>query len=223
MEVFKAEHISKTYKEIGEELHILKDINLTVEKGDTIAITGESGSGKSTLLHILGTLDKPDSGQIYFNGKIITAEDKHINDFRNRNLGFVFQFHYLLEDFTAEENVALPMFIMTKNFKKSISKAGDLLKKMDIYERRKHYPAQMSGGEQQRVAVARALINNPQLILADEPTGNLDAAHSNDLIDFILKLNKETNQTFVIVTHNMEIAKKMKKHYKLENGVLVGM
>ena len=217
MEILKAEHIQKSFFEADEVLNVLRDVNLVINQGETLAITGESGSGKSTLLHILGTLDKPDSGKILYGGKII---DKQGDRFRNENLGFVFQFHYLLEDFTAEENVALPMFILTKNYKKSIEKAGELLKKMDIYNRRKHYPNQMSGGEQQRVAVARALINNPKLVLADEPTGNLDEKHSKELIDFILKLNKEAKQTFVVVTHDMNIANKMDRKYKLENGVL---
>ena len=221
MEILRVEHLTKTYFEVDETLHILKDINLSITKGKTIAITGESGSGKSTLLHILGTLDNPDSGKIFFNGKEINPKANNINKFRNKNLGFVFQFHYLLEDFTAEENVAVPMFILTKDFSKSIKKAGELLKKMNIYERRKHYPSQLSGGEQQRVAVARALINEPQLVLADEPTGNLDLKHSMELIDFILELNKKTEQTFVIVTHNKDIADKADEKYKLENGILI--
>lgn len=220
MEILRAEHIAKSYYEANEKLEILTDINLTVQEGKIIAITGESGSGKSTLLHILGTLDVADKGKIFFYDKELNLYKKNINLFRNQNLGFVFQFHYLLEDFTAEENVAMPMFIKTKDYNLSIQKAGVLLKRLDLYHRRKHYPNQLSGGEQQRIAVARALINNPKLVLADEPTGNLDNKHSNELMDLIIKLNKETKQTFVIVTHNLEIAKKMDCMYVLENGVL---
>ena len=220
-EILRAEHIAKSYLEANETLEVLSDVNLTVEEGTMIAITGESGSGKSTLLHLLGTLDTPDKGDIYFNEKKINLKDKNIEKFRNENLGFVFQFHYLLENFTAEENIAIPMFILTKNFKKSLEKAHYVMKKLDIYDRRKHYPNQLSGGEQQRVAVARALINNPKIVLADEPTGNLDERHSNELLDFIIKLNQETSQTFVIVTHNLEIASRLGNHYKLEKGVLI--
>jgi lipoprotein-releasing system ATP-binding protein len=221
IEILKAEHIAKSYLEAEEKLNVLSDVNLTVNQGDTVAITGESGCGKSTLLHILGTLDIPDKGNIYYNGNKINPKDKNIDKFRNENLGFIFQFHYLLEDFTAEENVALPMFIKTKNYKKSIERAQYLLKQLDISDRRKHYPNQLSGGEQQRVAVARALVNNPRIVLADEPTGNLDERHSNELMDFIIKLNVMEQQTFVIVTHNPNIAMKLKYTYKLENGILM--
>ncbi|OQX72020.1 MAG: hypothetical protein B6D62_00365 [Candidatus Cloacimonas sp. 4484_275] len=210
----------KSYREAGEELLVLRDVNLTVNSGEMVAITGESGSGKSTLLHLLGMLDSPDSGEIYYSGKPVKVSDKNINIFRNRTIGFVFQFHYLLEDFTAEENVAMPMFLATQNFKKSISEARKLLKILDIYKRRKHFPNQLSGGEQQRVAVARALINNPKVILADEPTGNLDAKHSEELINLLIDLNKRQNQTFLIVTHNLQIAAKMHRHLLLEDGVL---
>lgn len=221
MELLRAEKIIKSYGEGDEVLKILNSVNFAMQKGETLAITGESGSGKSTLLHILGILDMPNSGEIFFKEKQITAKDKKINEFRNKNLGFVFQFHYLLEDFTAEENVAMPMFIYTKNYSESIKEARELLKKMDILDRKNHYPNQLSGGEQQRVAVARALINNPEIVLADEPTGNLDINHSNELIEFILKLNKETGQSFIIVTHNPLIAEKTDKIYTLENGILI--
>lgn len=220
MNLLKVENLKKSYKEASGKLEVLRGVNFEVQRGDMIAITGESGSGKSTLLHLLGMLDSADEGSIFYSGEKIDVNDKKVNEFRNKKVGFVFQFHYLMEDFTAEENVAMPMFLATKNFKKSIIESQKLLKVLDIYDRRDHYPNQLSGGEQQRVAVARALINSPEIVFADEPTGNLDAKHSEEIIDLIIKLNKTKEQTFVIVTHNMEIVQKMNIKYLLENGVL---
>ena len=218
--LLKAINLKKSYFEVSEELEVLKGLNLEVNSGEMVAITGESGSGKSTLLHLLGMLDKPDEGEIFYSQKKICVHDKNVNEFRNKRIGFVFQFHYLLEDFSAEENVAMPMFLATKNFKKSVKEAQKLLEKLNMFERKEHYPNQLSGGEQQRVAVARALINNPEIIFADEPTGNLDAKHSNELMELLIKFNKINGQTFVIVTHNQDIAKVVDKHFVLENGVL---
>jgi len=218
--LLKAINLKKSYLEVIGKLEVLKGLNLEVNSGEMIAITGESGSGKSTLLHLLGMLDKPDEGEIFYSGKKISVHDKNVNEFRNKRIGFVFQFHYLLEDFSAEENVAMPMFLATKNFKKSVKEAQKLLEKLNMFERKEHYPNQLSGGEQQRVAVARALINNPEIIFADEPTGNLDAKHSNELMELLIKFNKINGQTFVIVTHNQDIAKVVDKHFVLENGVL---
>lgn len=220
MNLLKVENLKKSYKEASGKLEVLKGVNFEVQRGDMIAITGESGSGKSTLLHLLGMLDSADEGSIFYSGEKIDVNDKKVNEFRNKKVGFVFQFHYLMEDFTAEENVAMPMFLATKNFKKSIIESQKLLKVLDIYDRRDHYPNQLSGGEQQRVAVARALINSPEIVFADEPTGNLDAKHSEEIIDLIIKLNKTKEQTFIIVTHNMEIVQKMNIKYLLENGIL---
>ena len=220
MNLLKVENLKKSYKEASGKLEVLRGVNFEVQRGDMIAITGESGSGKSTLLHLLGMLDSADEGSIFYSGEKINVNDKKVNEFRNKKVGFVFQFHYLMEDFTAEENVAMPMFLATKNFKKSIIESQKLLKVLDIYDRRDHYPNQLSGGEQQRVAVARALINSPEIVFADEPTGNLDAKHSEEIIDLIIKLNKTKEQTFVIVTHNKEIVQKMNIKYLLENGVL---
>ncbi|RLI60690.1 MAG: lipoprotein-releasing system ATP-binding protein LolD [Promethearchaeia archaeon] len=219
--IIETKNLCKYYNE-GKynEVRALDKVNIKIKKGEFVSVIGHSGSGKSTLLHLLGMLDKPDSGSIYYSGKEINVKDKKVNEFRNKIIGFVFQFHYLLEDFTAEENVAMPMFLATKNFKKSINKAHNLLKSLDIYERRYHFPNQLSGGEQQRVAVARALINDPEIVLADEPTGNLDAIHSQELIDLLINLNYEKKQTFVIISHSKEIALKMDKHYILKNGIL---
>ena len=153
--------------------------------------------------------------------RVAKVTDKNINSFRNREIGFVFQFHYLLEDFTAEENVAMPMFLHTGNFGTSCEKARELLKMLSLLDRKDHYPNQLSGGEQQRVAVARALINRPKIVFADEPTGNLDARHSEELIELIISLNKKFEQTFVIVTHDKSIADRMDNQYHLENGVIV--
>ncbi|RQV99554.1 MAG: ABC transporter ATP-binding protein, partial [Calditrichaeota bacterium] len=210
--MLEVKNLSKSYLENKEKLEILKGVNLKVMTGETLAISGESGSGKSTLLHLLGMLDSADSGEIFYSGKKITVKDKGINNFRNQKIGFVFQFHYLLEDFTAIENVAMPMFVKTGNYQKSISRAGELLQMLDLYARRKHYPNQLSGGEQQRIAVARALINDPELVLADEPTGNLDENHSMELINYIHELNRSRQQTFIIVTHNKAIANQMDRH-----------
>ena len=220
MSLLKVENLSKSYQETTGRLEVLRNVNLEVETGDMIAITGESGSGKSTLLHLMGMLDKPDSGTIYYSNQKIEMKDRNISEFRNKTIGFVFQFHYLLEDFTAEENVAMPMFLASRNFKKSLLEAQKLLKALNIFNRRDHYPNQLSGGEQQRVAVARALINSPEIIFADEPTGNLDAKHSDELIDLLVKLNETKNHTFIVVTHNREIARKMNKTFILEDGIL---
>lgn len=220
MSILDVKNLKKSYDEVDGKLEILKGVNLTINSGETIAITGQSGSGKSTLMHILGMLDNYDSGTISFNGKQIASSAKDINKFRNEKIGFVFQFHYLLEDFTAEENVAMPAFIRTGNQKQAINESRKLLEILDILPRKDHYPNKLSGGEQQRVAFARALINKPEIVFADEPTGNLDSTHSTELINLLLELNQEYNQTFVIVTHNNEIAKNMQKHYHLENGIL---
>ncbi|MBN1326942.1 MAG: ABC transporter ATP-binding protein [Candidatus Cloacimonetes bacterium] len=218
--MLEVKNLCKSYLESKEKLEILKGVDLKVMKGETLAISGESGSGKSTLLHLLGMLDSADSGEILYSGKKITIKDRGINNFRNQKIGFVFQFHYLLEDFTAIENVAMPMFVRTGNYQKSVSRAGELLQMLDLYARRKHYPNQLSGGEQQRIAVARALINDPELVLADEPTGNLDENHSIELISYIQELNRSRQQTFIIVTHNKTIANQMDRHLFLSEGVL---
>ncbi len=213
-------NLKKSYREAKGKLEVLRGIDLQIEEGDIVAITGDSGSGKSTLLHLLGLLDSFDSGVIKYFGETIDIKGKQISEFRNRKIGFVFQFHYLLEDFTAEENIAMPALLAEKSFKRSIEKARDLLRYFDLFDRKDHYPNELSGGEQQRVAVARALVNEPDIVLADEPTGNLDERHSEELLNLITDLNKERRQTFVLVTHNKEIATSMPTHYHLEDGLL---
>ena len=220
MEVLEIKDLRKSYKENAEVLTILKGVNLTVKAGEMIAVSGESGCGKSTLLHLLGLLDSSDSGEIYYNGNKIDPNDKEISRFRNKTIGFVFQSHYLLEDFTAEENAAMPAIIASGKIQESKKKARALLDKLGVLARKDHYPNQLSGGEQQRVAFARALINNPQIVLADEPTGNLDPKHSDELLELILKMNREYNQTFIIVTHDPEIAARMDRSFILVDGLL---
>lgn len=221
--ILQAKKINKSYFEGDEKkkLVVLNDLDFEIESGQIVSITGASGSGKSTLLHILGTLDRPNSGEILFqNQNIYNLSEKKIAAFRNRNIGFIFQFHHLLPEFTALENVAMPRLINGESYNESIEKAENLLSEMNLLERKKHYPNQLSGGEQQRVAVARALINNPDLILADEPTGNLDKANSNALLDILWKLNKKFSTSLLLVTHNKNLAKKAEKVYRLIDGKL---
>ncbi len=219
MEILRAENIHKKFIDCNTTLHILKGTDFIVSTGDLVSIQGQSGSGKSTLLHILGLLDTPNEGEVFYNGKPIVY-NKNLAELRNRKIGFIFQFHYLLEDFDATDNIAMPMFVLTGDLKKSRTKANELLKKLDIYDRRNHYPNQLSGGEQQRVAIARAMINSPEIIFADEPTGNLDPDHKNEIMDIVLSMNREYNQTFVIVTHDDIIADKMKTNYILKDGII---
>lgn len=210
----------KSYQEAGGRLEVIRGVNLEMEPGEMLAITGESGSGKSTLLHLLGMLDSADRGEIYYQNRLVSLRDRNIHRFRNQTVGFVFQFHYLLEDFTARENAAMPLLLASGDLQTSLREADILLQALDMYPRREHYPNQLSGGEQQRVAVARALINKPAIVLADEPTGNLDARHSEELVELILELNRGRGQSFIIATHNRDIARRMHRHLHLENGVL---
>ena len=214
MAVLSANHINKSYG----DLEVLKNLSMEVQQSEIIAIVGKSGSGKSTLLHILGTLDTPDSGEVHLDGsQIIGMSAKEISKVRNEKIGFIFQFHHLLNEFTAVENVIIPALV--QNVKRSIAsnKAEGLLSYLGLSERLNHKPAQLSGGEQQRVAVARALINDPKIIFADEPTGNLDDSTSEELFDLIQKLRNDYKQTFVIVTHSKDIASKCDRILTLNN------
>ena len=220
MTILEASHLAKSYKDSDLIIEVLKDANLLVNKGDLICITGKSGCGKSTLLHLLGLLDNPDSGKILINGTEISSSAKEAPTIRNRDLGFVFQFHYLVEDLNAVENVALPMLIAGHSKAKSLAAAKELLAAFGLSQRFNHYANQLSGGEQQRVSLARALINNPKVVLADEPTGNLDPEKSSEIWDTIIRLNRELEQAFVVITHDREQARLASTTYELEHGVL---
>ena len=201
------------------ELQVLKDINLDIEEGKITVIVGASGAGKSTLLQLIGTLDSPDSGDISINKQSITAlSSNDIAALRNDNIGFVFQFHHLLPEFTALENVIIPARINGKDLKGAEQRAKDLLIKLGLNDRMDHKPNQLSGGEQQRVAVARALINQPKLILADEPSGNLDSNNAKELHELFIQLRDELNQTFVIVTHNEDLTQLADRVVQIADG-----
>lgn len=204
------------------DLHVLKDISLTIENSKVVTIVGPSGAGKSTLLHLLGTLDRPDSGEIIIDGtKLTSLNDNQLSEFRNQHIGFVYQFHHLLPEFTAAENVALPAMISGKSRKEALLRAVELLDYLKLKDRVDHKPNEMSGGEQQRVAVARALMNNPELILADEPSGNLDTNNAKKLHQLFFDLRDQFHQTFVIVTHNEELASLSDREIVLQDGLLI--
>ena len=218
--VIELKNINKIYKTKAEEIHILKNVNLSFSKGDFVSIQGKSGSGKTTLLNILGLLDIPTNGEMFIDDKIINYRNEKIkNKIRNEKMGFVFQFHYLLNEFTALENVMMPAFI-NKNFNKKELKdrAMELLEMVGLGERVKHKPLELSGGEKQRVAIARAMINNPEIILADEPTGNLDTETSLVINNLFKKINEEKKQSIIIVTHSLELANLAEYKYKIEKG-----
>ena len=216
--VLEAKDIHKSYG----PLEILKGVNLEIPKGEILSIVGKSGAGKSTLLHILGTLDWADRGEMIIAGQRIKALNANqLAAFRNRHIGFVFQFHHLLPEFTAVENVCIPGFIQRKNDAAVKKRAEELLDYLGLHDRLTHKPMQLSGGEQQRVAVARALINQPDIIFADEPKGNLDSSASKDLHELIRQLRADYGQTFVIVTHNKELADLSDRCLEMKDGLLV--
>ncbi len=216
-------NLSKVYQlEGGEKVEALKGVNLEIRKGEMLALMGPSGSGKSTLLNLLGGIDKPTKGEVFINGKNINRmKDRELAKFRNKNIGFVFQFHYLLPEFTALENVIIPtQFYRYMKPKDAEKKARKLLSKLNLKDRVYHRPSQMSGGEQQRVAIARAVINEPEIILADEPTGNLDTANTEVVMDIFTELNREKNITIVIATHDDFVASFCNRIVKLKDGVI---
>lgn len=215
--MLSAKNIKKQYG----RLSVLKGVDVTVDKGEIVSIVGSSGAGKSTLLHILGTLDKPDSGEIVVNGQLVQQlKGNRLSAFRNKHIGFVFQFHHLLPEFTALENVCIPGWIAGYKKKEVILKATDLLKTLGLEERLQNKPQQLSGGEQQRVAVARALINSPSIVMADEPTGNLDSANARELHQLFIDLRNKFNQTFLIVTHNEELSKMSDRILIMKDGLM---
>jgi lipoprotein-releasing system ATP-binding protein len=213
--MLRATNVEKSYG----DLPVLKGIDLEVEKGEVVAVVGASGAGKSTLLHILGTLDSPDKGQVFIDGvEVFAQRSKNLAAFRNASIGFVFQFHNLLPEFTAVENVMIPGLIGQRSDKDVRKEALRLLGMLGLTERIDHKPSELSGGEQQRVAVARAMFNSPKLILADEPSGNLDSQNAIGLHDLFFELRKDLGQTFIIVTHNVELAGMADRRIELKDG-----
>jgi len=220
--VLKAVDLCMTFKEGGgSALNILKNINLSIKVGEKVAIVGASGSGKSTLLHLLGGLDKPTKGQVFVDEKnLVTLSEKQRCRVRNNYMGFVYQFHHLLAEFSAQENVAMPALIKGESPARALSKAAILLEKVGMSGRLDHKPAELSGGERQRTSIARAVINEPRCICADEPTGNLDKATAAQVVQVLLRLNEEFGTSLIVVTHDMALAEKMDTIYTIEEGRL---
>jgi len=220
--ILKIEKLNKHYKDKKRDIHILNDLDFEIKKGEFVSVLGKSGSGKTTFLNMIGMLDQPDSGDIYYAGQNVSkAPSSKIDILRNEMLGFIFQFHYLLPEFTALENVMLPGLIGNKKSKDEIEKrAKELLTEMGLNDRLDHKPTELSGGEKQRVAIARAMINEPKIILADEPTGNLDEETSDVIHSLLRKICKEKNQTIIVVTHSTELANITDKRYHLTKGKL---
>ncbi len=215
--MIKVQGINKSFG----SLQVLKDIDLTIRKGEIVSIVGPSGAGKTTLLQIMGTLDKPDSGKVNFEGNDVTKYgDRKLSDFRNKNIGFVFQFHQLLPEFTALENTMIPALIGKKSRSVAEKEAIHILELMGLSDRIQHKPAELSGGEKQRVAVSRALINNPMIVFADEPSGSLDTENKSELHSLFFKLRDELDQTFVIVTHDTQLAALTDRIIKMKDGFI---
>ncbi len=219
--IISCQNLSKRFKEGKLDVEVLKGITLDIHAGEKIAIVGSSGSGKSTLLHIMGGLDLPSEGHVQIMGKdIAELNDKQRGDLRNQSLGFIYQFHHLLQEFTALENVAMPLLIRGLAVSDASQQAEEILGKVGLSSRLKHKPGQLSGGERQRAAIARALVTNPNAVLADEPTGNLDHKTALQIFDLMQTLNQQMQTAFVIVTHDMQLANKMDKIYNLVDGRL---
>jgi lipoprotein-releasing system ATP-binding protein len=215
--MISAEQIKKSFGDVD----VLKGVDLTIEKGEIVSVVGASGAGKTTLLQILGTLDKPDSGSVIYDGTdVALLNEKNLSAFRNSNIGFVFQFHHLLPEFTAIENVCIPAYIAKKSKAEATQRAKELLEMLNLGHRMDHKPSELSGGEKQRVAVARALINDPLVILADEPSGNLDSKTRQELHELFFTLRDKFNQTFVIVTHDLELAEMSDRKIVISDGMI---
>lgn len=214
--------ITKAYTLNGTRLEVLKGVDINIEKGDAVCIMGVSGAGKSTLLHILGTLDMPTLGKVYYKGEDLTRKtDDQLATFRNKKMGFVFQFHHLLPELTALENVSLPARVGGAKKAEAEEKAEKLLVAMGLKKRLSHYPSEMSGGERQRVAIARALVQDPEILFADEPSGNLDSENGKIIQDLFFQLQKDLGITLIVVTHDLDFAKRFPRLYKLKNGVFI--
>lgn len=212
--------IKKTFQEGAFETSVLKGVSFSIQKGELVAIVGASGSGKSTLLHILGALDLPSSGCVEFNGRnVVKMKPNEQADFRNQHIGFIYQFHHLLADFTAIENVAMPLLISGMHQKEAKQRAQAMLDAVGLRHRGEHRPSELSGGERQRVAIARAVVNRPSLVMADEPTGNLDNKTAIAIYDLIRQLNQEFNMAFLVVTHDKSLALKMDRQLSMMDGI----
>lgn len=220
--LLSAHNIKKSFKKGKGRIDVLKGLDIVVRKGDLICIMGESGAGKSTFLHILGTLDRPTEGSLFFKEvDLLAKSDSVLAEFRNQKMGFVFQFHHLFSELTVVENIHVPAQIAGLSRKEMKAKTEELLKLLDLSERRHHYPSELSGGEQQRVSIARALIQNPEILFADEPTGNLDTGHGMKVENFFFRLQEEKQLTLIVVTHNQLFARKFSKVFEMENGLWV--
>jgi lipoprotein-releasing system ATP-binding protein len=222
--ILRAKNLSKDFTKGKDRISVVKGVSLDINAGDCLAIMGASGAGKSTLLHMLGTLDRPTQGELFFgprNTNVWKMSDEELSDFRNRNLGFVFQFHYLLPEFTALENVMMPALISGMTRPDAIEKATELLQFVGLKHRMEHRPGELSGGEQQRVAIARSVILKPKLLLGDEMTGNLDSENSRRVIDLLLDLNQQFGIAILIVTHDNDVASRMKRVLLMKDGKIV--
>lgn len=221
--LLSCQHLSKVYQEGENQTQVLKAVSFSMTEGELVAIVGSSGSGKSTLLHTLGGLDQPSSGEVFIKGQSLQkASANELAKLRNQYLGFVYQFHHLMADFTALENVMMPMLIGKQNRSEAQDRAEKMLGAVGLSHRIKHRPSALSGGERQRVAIARALVNNPALVLADEPTGNLDRKTTESIFELILKLNQEQKIAFLLVTHDLQLAEKLSRRMVMQDGILRG-
>jgi lipoprotein-releasing system ATP-binding protein len=220
--ILKCQGIHKSYTQGAGFLHILKGIDLEIKRNEAVCIIGSSGAGKSTLLHVLGTLDSPDRGQVFFKGKNLFAMDEEaLALFRSRSLGFVFQFHHLMAEFTALENVSIPARLAGKTPEQANAKAAQLLAKVGLIGRMTHYPNELSGGELQRVAIARALVNDPEIVFADEPTGNLDSKNGLQIQNLFFELMEQLKITLVVVTHDLNFGKRFPRVLRMQDGIWI--
>lgn len=219
--LLEAKNLVKDYKDGKIVTSVLKGVNLSIQENELVSVVGSSGSGKSTLLHILGTLDTQTSGEVLFRGEDLSKlSQKKLSEFRSKNLGFVYQFHHLLSDFTAYENVAIPLMINNCNKKEIDERVKYCLDKVGLYNRAKHKSSELSGGERQRIAIARAIVNNPSLILADEPTGNLDHKTAMNVFDLLLELREQNKCSLVVVTHDNELASRFDRKIMMKDGII---